>query len=201
MMEVETKENEETEENNPREVLEAWIADQDEKVQSMFKDGIAGLTSALQKEREAAKEAARLKRELAEATQKLDNYKTDEEKAIDALNAKVETLETEKAEAVKTAEEAKKKLIERTISFTVTAEALKMGFEDPSDAESLLPADSVTYDEETGNVKGAKAALKKLAETKPYLLGKGDGVGTPRGSSTSKVGKKDEIAPPTGLRF
>lgn len=205
MIEVDIKENEEKDEsdNEPsgREVLEAWIAKQGEDVQSMFEEGIAGLTSALQKEREAAKEATRLEKELAEAKQQLDGYKTDEEKALDALTSQLAETKTSLADAETQRDEAIQALIDARISFAVTAEAFNLGFEDPKDAESLLPADAVKYNKKTGKVEGAEDALKKLADDKPYLLGQGDGVGTPRRSRTKRQSSDEKKAPVTGLRI
>lgn len=202
MLEIEDPENEGTDDDeeeedsdNPRDVLEAWVADQDDAVKAMFKEGTDGLLSALKKERDAAKEAAGLEKKLEEANKKLDAYKTDEEKDLEAGQIEIADLTGKLTIADDTVLVAVAELVKERTKFAVTVEALKMGFEDPADAQALLPEDSkVKYDKKTNKVEGVKEALKKLVEEKPYLLGV-EPVGTPRSSGRRKLGADDKKAP------
>lgn len=200
MIPLENKENGETNDKTPREVLDDWVKDQDEKVQTMIIEATAGLKSALGKEREAAKESTRLEKELAEANKKLDAYKTDEEKDLEDSEKKVATLTTERDEATVAEKAAVKKLDEARIGFAITIEALKQGLSDPEDAKALLGDHDVKYNEETGKVEGAEKAIKALIKEKPYLV-VGAELGTPRTDSKRKLTDAAEKAPPTGIRF
>ena len=67
-----------------------------------------------------------------------------------------------------------------TISNAVTLAAVEAGFEDPTDALSMISQDDLVDDEGNISTKTVKARLKALADKKPYLLksaspGSGDG--------------------------
>lgn len=186
-------EGENEEDLNDRERLEAWVAEQDEETRAMYQKGIDGLLSALNKERDAAKEAARLKKEL-------DKYKTEEERELETQQATIAELSESLDEAKTAREKAEKALVDTQISFAVTTGALKQGFADPEDAQKLLPEGSVKYNKKTNKVEGAEEALKELAEAKPYLLGS-EGVGTPRKSKDRKPGDPEAEPSPVSVKF
>jgi hypothetical protein len=195
-------ENEEMDDNSsdgndddedPREVFDAWLKDQDEKVQAMYEENIAGLKSALDKERKAAKEAARLQAEL-------DKYKTDEEKALEASQAQVVELTEKLAQADVKADAAVEALEKAYVEFDVTTAAIKAGFEDPEDALALLPEGAIKFNKKTGKVEGTEDALKELMKEKPYLV-LGEGVGTPKTSGRKRLPGKEPEGPKPNIRF
>lgn len=209
MIQVEDKESEDQDDEDEeddddnldaRKELDDWLAKQDEKVQKLIADGTDGLRSALKKERDAAKKAAGLEKDLKDANKKLDALKTDEEKDLEASEAAHAKLVTDSAEATKTAEDAVANLQKERIKNAITIQALKEGFEDPEDAHALLAEDAVTIDEKTDKVVGVKKALEKLLKDKPYLAGS-DEVGTPRGSRRRKLSSDDKAEPVDEVRF
>jgi hypothetical protein len=77
------------------------------------------------------------------------------------------------------------------IQNAVTMAAIDAGFEDPTDALSMISQDDLVDDEGNIVAKEVKARLKKLADKKPYLLkshrpgsGDGGGLGKPGGPET-----------------
>ncbi len=131
-------------------------------------------------EKETAEELVAAKAELAEIKKAemsdLDKVKTDLEEA------------TERADvAEKTALQSSSQLKTERIRNAVTMAAFEAGFEDPTDALSMISQDDLVDDEGTVLTKTVKARLKALADKKPYLLkknrpGSGDGGGRGDGS-------------------
>jgi 4-hydroxy-L-threonine phosphate dehydrogenase PdxA len=189
----ETGDNESEEEEDPRAEFEAWLADQKQEIRDMYEANITGLKSALEKERKAAKEAVRLQKEL-------DSYKTDEERELDATQAKVAELTTELTTAQASASEAVDKLEKAHVEFAVTTEAIKLGLSDPEDALALMPDGKVKYNKKTGKVEGTEEALKELIKEKPYLV-VGPGPGTPKRGDGKRIPADDKAEPVKGLRF
>jgi len=127
-----------------------------------------------------------LQEQLAEAQKSLKN-KTEEaarhykklsaiEKA-DADKKAAEQSETEKlmartAEAEKARDEALAKANARLIQSEVIAKASGMKFINPQRAVKLIDLAKVTVSDD-GEVEGVEDALKELAKTDPYLIGKG----------------------------
>ena len=128
------------------------------------------------KESDAKVEA--LEAELAKIKQAEMN---DLEKATTSLEAAV-TKSTD-AEGRATAAEAQ--LVAEQIRFAVTIAASEAGFEDPTDALSMIPQDGLVDDEGEVSTKTVNARLKALADKKPYLL-KASGKGSGDGGSTGK---------------
>lgn len=201
MIEAEDQENGETDDKDPRKVLDEWMAKQDEAVKTIISEAVAGLKSALTKERENAKEATRLEKELEAANKKLDAYKTDEEKDLEEGQAEVAKLTKERDEAAVASAEAIKALEDAHIGFAITLEALKQDLSDPEDARALLGNVDIKYDSKTGEVTGAEAAIKALVRDKPYLVA-GHELGTPRKGrkKTRPTDSDDKPAAPT-IRF
>ncbi len=126
-------------------------------------------------EKETAEKLATVAAELAEIKKAemsdLDKVKTELEEA------------TERADlAEKTALQSSSQLKTERIRNAVTMAAFEAGFEDPTDALSMISQDDLVDDEGTVLTKTIKARLKSLGDKKPYLLkknrpGSGDGGG------------------------
>jgi len=114
----------------------------------------------------------------------LDAVKTD----LETANARAETAET-------AANAATSQLKTERIQNAVTMAALEAGFEDPTDALSMISQDDLVDDE--GNIKAATVTkrLKSLGDKKPYLLkpsgaGRGDGGGRGKGTDPDSPAEK-----------
>ena len=104
----------------------------------------------------------------------------DLEKAQSNLETATETASTATARA----DAAESILLAEQVRFAVTIAAAEAGFEDPTDALSMISQDELVDDEGSISSKKVKARLKALADSKPYLLkvvGSGSGDGGPRG--------------------
>ena len=112
-------------------------------------------------------EAAQAKAEEAKLTEQqkyAQLYETEKTKAA--------TLEARMAELQTTIRKEK-------ILRAVEAEANKAKFAEPADAFAFINLDDIEIDEATGAVKGADKLVKKLAESKPYLLAQTQVGGVP----------------------
>ena len=118
-----------------------------------------------------------LEKELAKIKQaEMDDL----EKAQSNLETATETASTATARA----DAAESILLAEQVRFAVTIAAAEAGFEDPTDALSMISQDELVDDEGSISSKKVKARLKALADSKPYLLkaaGGGSGDGGPRG--------------------
>ena len=133
------------------------------------------------------KEAAGYRVNAKEANSKVDSLEARLAKIEQADMNDLEKAQTLlEAEATKAAEleakvvSAELSLRSVTISNAVTLAAAEAGFEDPTDALSMISQDELINDEGELSTKTVKARLKALADKKPYLLksarpGKGDG--------------------------
>lgn len=108
--------------------------------------------------------------EAAERRKRIEQLEAAEKRKADAQLTEIE-------QAVKRAEDAEAKLQatqaamrDRAVRHAVEIEASKAGFADPSDAIALADLGAIVYDDDTGNVTGADAAVKALAKVKPHLL-------------------------------
>ncbi len=149
----------------------------DEPVDKFSKDYVEKLRKEAADRRIAAKtaneELETLKAELAAIKQAEMN---DLEKAQSQLESTTEQMAALEARAA--AAEANLKSVR--ISNAVTLAAIEAGFEDPTDALSMISQDDLVDDEGEISTKTVKARLKALADKKPYLLkahrpGSGDG--------------------------
>lgn len=168
--------------------FEEWLEKQTEDFQAVYEDHIHGLKSALDKERKAAKEAAKLERRLE-----------DLKDGTSAEKAKVKELEGELGSATAKAKKLEKALEETQVRFAVQAAAMQMGFKDPEDAYQLADVSELEISEETGEVEGVEEALEALVEAKPYLVG--TAIGTPQRSNRGSGGDDETTVPPVKINF
>jgi len=117
---------------------------------------------------------------LKAAEAKLSDLEKAEMSDLEAVKTDLETATTALEEAEKSALQANSLLKTERIHNAVTMAALEAGFEDPTDALSMISQDDLTDDEGAIAAKTVKARLKALADKKPYLLkahrpGSGDG--------------------------
>lgn len=165
-------------EKQPKEVQDQYKG-LDAKGQEFFRNHSAGLRKALTSERNINKSAkAELKKlqdadskRKKEAMSELDRTKTERQEALDQVTGLQAKLKTERIESA------------------VLFEAAKIGFVTPQDAIKLVDQADFKYDEESGKVDGVAKALKALAESKPYLVGKKAGNGQGVGTNTGRQGR------------
>ena len=155
-------------------------ADDDSKTEDKYsQEYVEGLRKEAADRRIKGKEAAE---KLKAAEAKLAEIEKAQMSDLDATKKDLEEAATRAEEAEKIAMQASSQLKTERIQNAVTLAAIDAGFEDPTDALSMISQDDLVDDE--GNIasKSVKAQLKKLAEKKPYLLkkhrpGSGDGGG------------------------
>lgn len=135
------------------------------------------------KAKEAVERATAAEAELAKIKQaEMDDL----EKAQSNLETANETVTTATARA----EAAEQTLLAEQVRFAVTIAAAEAGFEDPTDALSMISQDDLVDDEGSISAKKVKARLKALADSKPYLLktaGSGSGDGGPIGKPADQT--------------
>lgn len=173
--------------------FETWLETQPDDVKALYSEHTSGLKSALQKERDANEKAKKDQARLAELEAKEKEREDATKSETDKLTTRATTAEAERDAARAERDSAQAALKTERIKNSIIAEASKMGFTDPADAYTLTDLKEIQIDDQ-GAVTGAAEAIKKLAEAKPYLLGKpapkGDGMGTPKGGSGGK--KKED---------
>ena len=134
--------------------------------------------------------------ELETVKAKLAKIEKAEMSDLDAAKKELDEAETRADDAEKSAMQSSSQLKTERIRNTVTMAAMEAGFEDPTDALSMISQDDLVDDE--GNIisKTVKARLKALGDKKPYLLKKyrpgssdGGGMGKP-GDPDSFEGKQ-----------
>ncbi len=110
---------------------------------------------------------------------------------LEAAKTDLETASTELEEALAGQTSAKADLRTERIVNAVTMAALEAGFEDPTDALSMISQDDLIDDEGNIVTKTVTQRLSALAKKKPYLLkshrpgsGDGSGTGTPEDPNT-----------------
>jgi len=110
---------------------------------------------------------------------------------LEAVKTDLETASTDLEEANATATAATSALRTERIVNAVTMAALEAGFEDPTDALSMISQDDLIDDEGNIVTKTVTTRLSALAKKKPYLLkshrpgsGDGGGHGTPEDPTT-----------------
>ena len=154
--------------------------DDDEIVEGKFsQDYVDKLRKEAAKYRVSGKETAK---EVKDLQAKLDKISKAEMSDLEAVKTDLDeaTVRAEKAELSDTQTQALLKT--ERITNAVTMAALEAGFEDPTDALSMISQDDLVDDEGNIVAKTVKARLKTLADKKPYLLkshrpGSGDGGG------------------------
>lgn len=134
-------------------------------------------------EKDQSKELKSLRKFKADA-----DAKAKEEEDAEKTELQVQTERADTAEGRVT--ELEGTLRNERIGRAIEREASKLGFIDSQDAWSLISADGIEYDDETGSVKGHTKLLKTLAEEKPYLLELEGTPGTPPRKSGRVGGKK-----------
>jgi len=174
-----------------------WLATQPADVQTKYEEHIGGLTSALKKERAAAKSLPMLEKELKE-------FKAKEEKARKEQMTKEESLTTDLVQSQAIRDQLKAENDQLRISNAVEREAAKLRFTDPVDALQLLPKGSLKV--EGDEVVGAAEALKALAKAKPYLLIPDDtekkkAIGSKTGKSDLSNAEKSMSSVPVRARL
>jgi len=186
----ETETEKQTESTTAQEELdefETWLATQPDDVKRHYESHVAGLKSALVKEREGNKEGRK----------KLQVFEAAEEQRKKAAMTELERAKTEAQEssAKLTATQAELTVIK--LRTAVEREAVKQLFADPEDAYKLLDTSALVLNDK-GVVEGLSEALKNLAKTKPYLLmpakqtvEKGKGLGTDTGSKKKVPDSKE----------
>lgn len=147
---------------------DAYVESLDDDVKSLYQEHVSGLTSALEKERKANKEAkgelkdklARLE-ELEEAEKKRKEAELSEteklQQGIEEREAKIATLQGE-------LEQTKAEFESERLKFAVMALASEMGFANAEDAYNLADLSKVERNDE-GKLEGAKEALEELKKS------------------------------------
>lgn len=129
----------------------------DEQISAVFSDERIWKHPRFKELNEKAKRADELLQKEEEAKKK----KLEEDKKFEEL------LEIERKEK----EALKEKLASQKVEVAIQMEAVKMGIVDPEVASKLVNRDLIKMTE-TGEPLGVAEAVKSLAETKPYLIGK-----------------------------
>lgn len=155
--------------------------DSDDKEQTFDAAYVKKLRAEAANARVKAKEANdELTSTQAELRKREQADMSDVEKMRSDLEAAQTALETATTER----DSAASSLKSERINSAVIVEATSLGFNDPSDALSMIDVDNLVDDEGAVKPKAVTGALEKLAKRKPYLVGtgKGSGDGGPLGS-------------------
>lgn len=129
----------------------------------------AGETESAQLDAEALmKEVRSLRKEAASWRTKFRDLEQAEEERRRSEMTEVERLRADLDAERQARQQAEQQRQQETLRHQVMVEASKLGFVDPSDVIALLPSDSIELKPD-GSISGLTAALKKLAEEKPYL--------------------------------
>ena len=154
--------------------------DGDDSSEDKFsQDYVDKLRKEAAKYRVSGKETAK---EVKDLQAKLDHISKAEMSDLEAVKTDLETAETSLEELQLSEAKATMLLKAERIRNAVTMAALEAGFEDPTDALSMISQDDLVDDEGNIVAKEVKSRLKKLTDKKPYLLkshrpGSGDGGG------------------------
>jgi hypothetical protein len=124
---------------------------------------------------------------LAKAEAELAEIKKADMSDLEAAKTDRDSATIRADEAELTATQATALLKTERIQNAVTMAALDAGFEDPTDALSMISQDDLVDDEGTIVAKTVKSRLKTLADKKPYLL-KAHRPGSGDGGPTGKTG-------------
>lgn len=175
---------------------DAYVESLDDETKTLYNEHVSGLTSALDKERKAAKEA---KKELGdklkrlEELEKADQKRKDEELSeTEKLQKAVQEREAKIAEFQGELEQTKAEFESERLKFDVVALASEMGFASAEDAYNLADLSGVER-EDDGSLKGAKEALEELKKSERLPMREDHRrLGTPPGRSTRTRSKDDK---------
>ena len=182
-------------ESTPSQQWEAYLATLSKEQQEVYNQHIHGLKSALQKEREAAKNLPAVNKEL-------EALRAAEIKRKEALMTETELLKKRAEEAEASKSELERSFNSTRLKYAVIQAATKLNFEDPEDAFTMTRSAIEKLEiAEDGTVEGASEKLKELAEAKPYLIKKpvdknkqnGGSFGTPAGGKKVSSGGDKEL--------
>ena len=141
---------------------EAWLATQPEDIQELYTEHTQGLTSALAKERDAAKKNSAAAKRLTELEAEEDKRKKESMTVTEKLQADLLAAQTA---ATKAAEELKTTRINSAIEVEIS----RLKFKKPQHARKLMDDSKIEIDE-NGKVTGVKEALAALVKEAPELL-------------------------------
>lgn len=162
--------------------FESLLAKLPADFQAKLAEHTAGLKTALDKEREAAKQNA-------QALKKLAALEADEQRRKDEQLTKEQKLEKELADARHAAETATAQAEAKLLKAAVLLKAHAMDFEHPEDAFSLADKSSITRNGDDFDPASIEAALKPLVGRLP-TKSKGSGIGTPTLGGTKPAPKQ-----------
>lgn len=135
-------------------------------VKNLRKENAAARIKAKETNEELTSTQAKLReREQADMTD-VEKMRSD----LEAAQAALETITSERDSAATS-------LKSERINSAVIVKATSLGFNDPSDALSMIDVDELVDDEGVVKPKAVIGALEKLAKQKPYLVGSGKGSG------------------------
>jgi hypothetical protein len=129
--------------------------------------GAAG-KAALEKERQARREA---EKRLAQLQEELRKHQ-------EAQLSETERAQRRLAELERSLAERERVLQEHTIRSAAIEAAARLGFRDPGDAYRLIDRAELEFDED-GSPRNVTDLLGALAKSKPYLLREAGGYGSP----------------------
>lgn len=169
-------------------------AGEEQDTSTFPKEYVEKLRKESAERRIAAKESAK---ELEDLKAELAKIKQAEMNDLEKATANLETLTVKQQEAEARAAAAEAALVSERVRFAVTVAAAEAGFEDPTDALSMISSEDLAGDDGEVSTKTVKARLKALADKKPYLLkragsgsGDGGGRGKPADQSSFEAKKK-----------
>jgi hypothetical protein len=181
---------------DPQEGAEDDAGESDDKpVEDKYsQEYVEGLRKEAAKYRVSGKETAD---ELEATKAKLAKIEKAEMSDLEAVKTDLETETTRADEAELSDTRTRALLKTERIRNAVTMAAVEAGFEDPTDALSMISQDDLVDDE--GNIvdRTVKARLKSLADKKPYLLKAhrpGSGDGGPTGKPGGPESYDDKVA-------
>ena len=166
------------------ETFEAILAKMPADLQAKFSEHTAGLKTALDKEREAAKTNA-------QALKKLAALEAAEQKRADEQMTREQKLEKELADARATAETATVQAEAKLLRAAILLKAKDMDFEHPEDAFALADKSAIARKGDDFDPASIEAALKPLVGRLP-TKSKGAGIGTPSLTGTKPAPQKQK---------
>lgn len=126
---------------------------------------------------EARVKAKEANAELASSQAKLREREQADMTDVEKMRSDLELAQTALATATTERDSAASSLRDERINSAVIVKATSLGFNDPSDALSMIDVSELTDDEGAVKPKAVTGALEKLAKQKPYLVGSGKGSG------------------------
>jgi uncharacterized spore protein YtfJ len=106
----------------------------------------------------------------------------------DASKSELEKEKAAREAAEKKAGDVTLKAQNMLINAEIKVQAIALGFIDPDDAVALVDRSSITYDDKTEKVTGAREALDALAKNKKHLVGQKGGSGAVGSGSNPGAG-------------